>query len=65
MHREHGAYTNPTRALCAPFISHTFHFCFYLCRAREVNADTPNKRNGENPSVRAKLPTRAQCMRVT
>ena len=43
MHRKQGAYTNPTCALRAPFLSHTFRFCFDLCRAREVNAQTPTK----------------------
>ena len=65
MHREHGAYTNPTCALHAPFVSRTFHSCFDLCRAREVNAQTPNERNGDNPSGLAKIPTGTQCMRVT
>ena len=65
MHREHSAYTNPTCALRAPFVSHTSHFCFDLCNAREVNAQTPNERSGHTPSFLEKLPTRTQCMRVT
>ena len=44
---------------------HTLHSCFDLCRAREVNAQTPNERSGDNPSVLTKLTTRTQCMRVT
>ena len=54
MRREHNAYTNPTCALRAPFGSHTFHFCFNLCRAKEVNAQTPNERNSDNPSTLSK-----------
>ena len=49
MHREHSAYTNPTCALCAPFVSHTSHFCFDLCRARAVNPKTANKRRSLLP----------------
>ena len=51
MHCEHSAYTNPTCALRAPFVPHTLHFCFDLCRAREVNTRTPNEHNGDNPSI--------------
>ena len=65
MHHAHSASSNPTCALRAPFVSHTFHFCFDLCRAREVNARTPDKRNGDNPRVLTKLTTQTQCMRVT
>ena len=65
MHRKHSAYTNPTCVLRAPFVTHTSHFRFDLFRPREVNAQTPNERNGDNPSVLAKLPTRTQYMRVT
>ena len=61
MHREHSASFKPNRALRAPFISHTFHYCFDLCRAREANAQTPNKRNGDNPSVLTNL-TRTNAM---
>ena len=65
MHGKHSAYTNPTSALRAPLLSHIFHFSFDLCRAKEVNARTPNKRSSDNPSVSTKLTTRTQCMRVT
>ena len=65
MHREHSAYSNPMCALRAPFVSHTFHFCFNLCRARELNPRTPNERSGDNSSVLTKLTTQTQCMRVT
>ena len=51
MHREHSAYSNPTCALRAPFVSHTFHFCFYLCRAREGSTLSPNKHSGDNPNA--------------
>ena len=30
LYREHSAYTNPTCALGAPFVSDTFHFHFEL-----------------------------------
>ena len=55
MHGEHNAYTNPTFALRAPLVSHTFHFSFDLCRAKEVDAGAPKERNGDNPSVWKKL----------
>ena len=64
MHREHSAYSNPTCALRAPFVSHTFHSCFDLCRAREGNAQTPNKSSGDNPSALTKLTTQTQCIPV-
>ena len=64
MHREHSAYSNPTCALRAGFASHNFHFCFALCRAKEVSARTPNEHSGDNPNVLKKQPTRTQCMRV-
>ena len=32
MHREHLLFSNPTCALRAPFVEHTFQPCFYLCR---------------------------------
>ena len=51
MHREHSAYSNPTCALRARFASHTFHFCFDLCRAKEVSARTPNEHSRDNPKV--------------
>ena len=51
MHRDHSAYSNPTCALRAPFASHTFHFCFDLCRAKEVSARTPNKHSSDYPNV--------------
>ena len=63
-HREHSAYTHPTCALRAPFASHTFHFCFDLCRAKERSTRTPNKHSGDYPNVSTKQPTRTQCMRV-
>ena len=65
MHGEHSAYTNPTCALRAPIFSHTFHFSFDLCRAKEVNTRTPNEHNGDSPSILTKQPPRTQCMRVT
>ena len=64
-HRKHSAYTYPTCALRAPFVSHTFHFSFDLCRAKTMNARTPNERDCDNPSVLTELPPRTQCMRVT
>ena len=64
MHREHSAYSNPTCALRALFASHTFHFCFDLCRGEEMSARTPNEHSGDNPSVLTKQPTLTQCMRV-
>ena len=65
IHREDSAYSNPTCAPCTPSVSNTFHSCFDLCRARDVNAQTHNDRSGDNPSVLTKLTTRTQCMRVT
>ena len=41
MHREHGGYTNPTCAMRAPFVSHTFHSRFDLCRARGLTPEPP------------------------
>ena len=64
MHREHSAYSNPTCALRAPFASHTFHSCFYLCRAREMNTRPPNEHSVDNPNVLTELPTRTQCVSV-
>ena len=64
MHREHSAHSNPTCTLRAPFAMHTLHFCFDLCRAKEVSAQTPNEHSGDNPNVLMKQPTRTQCMRV-
>ena len=64
MHREHSAYSNPTCVLRAPFASHTFHFCFGLCRAKEVSARTPSKHRSDYPNVLSKQPTRTQCMRL-
>ena len=64
MHREHGAYTNPTCALRARFASHTFHSCFDLCRAKERGTRTPNEHSDDKPNVLMKQPTRTQCMRV-
>ena len=51
MHRELSAYSSPTCALHARFASHTFHFCFDLCRTKEVSARTPNEHSGDNPNV--------------
>ena len=45
MHRKHSVYTNPTCALPGPFVLHTFHFSFDLCRAKEVSNRTPNEHN--------------------
>ena len=64
MHREHSAYSNPTCALRAPLASHTFHFCWDLCRAKEVSVRTPNKHSGDYPNVLTKQPTGTQCMHV-
>ena len=64
MHREHSAYSNPTCALRAPFVWHTFDSLFYLCTAKKVRTHTPNERSGDNPSVLTKQTTRAQCIRV-
>ena len=63
MHREHSAYSNPTCALRAPFASHTFHFCFDLCRAKEVSARNPNKDSGDYPNVLSKA-TNTNAMHV-
>ena len=41
MHREHGAYSNPTCVLCASFVWHTFDESFSLCRARMERSNTP------------------------
>ena len=65
MHRRHSALINPTCALRAPFVSHTLHLSFDLCKAKEVNARTPNESNNDNPSVLMKQPPQTQCMRVT
>ena len=65
MHRKHSAYTNPTCALRTHFVSRAFHFSFVLCRAKEVNTQTPNEHKGDNPSVLTKQPPRTQGMRVT
>ena len=64
MHREHGAYSNPTCALRAPFVWHTFDLSFYLCRARMEKTYTPRKRSGDNPSVLTKRTTQTECIRV-
>ena len=64
MHRQHSAYSNLTCALRAPFASHTFHFSFDLCRAKERSTQTPNKHSGDYPNILTKLPSRTQCMRV-
>ena len=64
MHREHSAYSNPTCALRAPFASHTFHSCFHLCRAREMNTRPPNEHSVNNPNVLTEQPTRTQCVSV-
>ena len=52
------------RALRTPFASHTFHSCFYLCRAREKNTRPPNEHSVDNPNVLTKQPTRTQCVSV-
>ena len=64
MHRNHSAYSNPRCALRAPFASHTFHFCFDPCRAKERSVRTPNKHSGDYPNILSKQPKRTQCMRV-
>ena len=64
MHREHSACSNPTCALCAPFVSHTFDSLFYLCRARMVRTHTPNEHSGDNRSALTKRTPRAQCICV-
>ena len=65
MHREHSALTNPTCALRASFVSHTLHLSFDLCKAKEVNARTPNESNDDNASILTKQPPQTQVMRVT
>ena len=65
MHREHSALINPTCALRAPFVLQSLHLTFDLCKAKEVNAPTPNESNDDNPSVLTKQQTQTQCMRVT
>ena len=65
MHHEHSAYSNPICALRAPFVWHTLDSLFYLCRARSVRTQTPNKRSANNPSVLTKLTARTQCIRVS
>ena len=62
--REDGAYSNPTCALCAPFVWHTFDSPFCLCRTRMVRTHTPNKRSGANPSILMKRTTQTQCVGV-
>ena len=41
MHREHFIFFNPTCALRAAFIEHTFPPCFYLCRGNAEVAQPP------------------------
>ena len=53
MHPKHSAYTGPTCALHAPFVSHTFQFSFDLGRAKKVNARTPNERSNEATTTNA------------
>ena len=65
LHREHSALTNPTCALRASFVLHTFHLSFDVCQAKKVNARTPNESNDDNPSVLTEQPQQTQCMRVT
>ena len=49
------AHTLTLRARCVLHSSHIpFNFCFDLIRATDVIAQTPNKRNGDNPSVLTK-----------
>ena len=57
-------YRFSTCALRAPFASHTFHSCFYLCRARGENTRPPNEHSVDNPNVLTKQPTRTQCVSV-
>ena len=63
--REHRAHSNPTCALRAPFVSHTFDPWFHLCRAKKVSTHTPNRRTGDNPSVLTKRTTQSQCIHVS
>ena len=65
MHCVHGAYTNPTCALRAPFVLHTFHFSSDPCRAKEENSRTPKEHNGDHLSVLTKQTPQTECMRVT
>ena len=65
MHREHSAYTSPTCALRGPFVWHTSDSLFFLCRARMVGTQTPNKRSGDNPRVLTKLTARTECIRLS
>ena len=41
MHCEHFVFSNPTCALRAPFVEHTFQPCFYLCRGNAGVAQPP------------------------
>ena len=41
MHREHFIFSNPTCALRAPFVEHTFQPCFCLCRGNAGVARPP------------------------
>ena len=77
MHREHSASSDPTCALCTPFVWHTSDSLFYLffrtalvatpnslfclCGARKVRTNTSNERSGNNPSSLTKQTTRTQC----
>ena len=50
MHREHNASLNPTCALRAPFVFHTFHSSINLRRTKEEESQTPTRHN-ENNSI--------------
>ena len=41
MHRKNFIFSNPTCALRAPFVEHTFEPCFYLCRPNAGVAQPP------------------------
>ena len=46
MHRKHFLFSNPTCALRAPFVQHTFQPCFYLCRGNAGDAQPPRNTTG-------------------
>ena len=41
MHLEHFVFSNPTCALCAPFVEHTLQPCLYLCKGNAGVAQPP------------------------
>ena len=65
MHREHFIFSNPTCALRAPFVEHTFQPCFYLCRGNAGVPQPPRRHDRDNPNVLTKQPRQTQCIRVS